>query len=228
MVRMNKLPFSRSVGAFARVLAVVLSLTGFSLALTGCDQAAAPVGGAAKTASFKAMDISEAGYAHVLKLPDVDGKLRSLDEFKGKVVFVFFGFTQCPDVCPTTMATLAEVRRRLGPDGARLQGIFVSIDPERDTPEVLKAYVHAMDDSFIGLRGDAEQTREAATEFKIYYQKVPTKDGKSYTMDHTAGAYIFDTQGRVRLFSRYGESADALTGDIRQLLAEAAAVPVKP
>jgi len=201
------------------LMTAVLALSG-AVGLAGCDGAGpGPASGAPK-ASYTAMDISGAGYAHELKLPDFDGHMRSLDEFKGKVVFVFFGFTQCPDVCPTTMATLAEVRRRLGADGTRLQGLFVTIDPDRDTPEVLKAYVRSLDETFLGLRGDATQTRDTAAEFKVYYQKVPTKDGKSYTMDHTAGAYIFDTQGRIRLFSRYGESPDALTKDIRQLLAE--------
>jgi protein SCO1/2 len=166
---------------------------------------------------FNAVDITGADYARQLSLTDFDNKPRQLAEFKGKVVFVFFGFTQCPDVCPTTMAELAEVRRRLGPDGARVQGVFVTVDPERDTAEVLKAYLQGMDPGFVGLRGSLAQTEAASREFKVFYQKVPTKNG-GYTMDHTAGAFVFDPEGQVRLFVRYGLGADALTADIKQLL----------
>jgi protein SCO1/2 len=184
--------------------------------LSACDQAGQP--GVPKL-SFNAVDITGAEYAKKLSLNDVDGRLRDLSEFKGKVVFLFFGFTQCPDVCPTTMAELSEVRRRLGADGARVQGIFVSIDPARDTPQVLKAYLQAMDPSFIGLTGTPEQISAAAREFKVFYQKVPTSAG-NYTMDHTAGAYVIDPEGHVRLFVRYGLEADKLTADLKQLLAE--------
>lgn len=166
--------------------------------------------------SFNGVDITGAGYATKLSIPDFDGRVRELAEFKGKVLFVFFGYTQCPDVCPTTMAELAEVRRRLGADGARVQGMFVTVDPERDSAEVLKGYLQAMDPSFIGLRGSMAQTEEISREFKVFYQKVPTKSG--YTMDHTAGAYVFDPDGQVRLFVRYGMPVEALTDDIRQLL----------
>ncbi len=187
-----------------------------SLALSACDKSVS--GGVPKPKlAFKSVDITGAEYASKLSLPDVDGQLRNLTQFKGKVVFVFFGYTQCPDVCPTTMAELAEVRRRLGKAGNRVQGVFVSIDPERDTPDLLKAYLHAMDPTFIGLRGSLAQTAEVAREFKVFYQKVPTKNG-GYTMDHTAGGFVFDPEGRVRLFARYGQGADALTSDIKQLL----------
>jgi protein SCO1/2 len=172
---------------------------------------------------FNAVDITGADYAHKLSLPDFDGHERSLTDFKGKVVYVFFGFTQCPDVCPTTMAELAEVRRKLGADGKRVQGVFVTIDPERDTPSVLKAYLQAMDPSFIGLRGSLAQTEAVAREFKVFYQKVQTQSG--YTMDHTAGAFVFDPDGQVRLFARYGIGVDALTADIRQLLKSSGASP---
>lgn len=167
--------------------------------------------------SFHAVDITGADYARQLKLKDYNGRPRDLAEFKGKVVFVFFGFTQCPDVCPTTMAELAEVRRRLGPDADKLQGVFVSVDPERDTAEVLKGYLQAMDPSFVGLTGTPEEIQQAGREFKVFYQKVPTKSG-GYTFDHTAGAYIFDRDGQVRLFARYGMPLDDLTADVRQLL----------
>ncbi len=166
---------------------------------------------------FNGVDITGATYAQKLKLKDFDGRMRDLSEFKGKVVFVFFGFTQCPDVCPTTMAELAELRRRLGPDGEKVQGVFVSVDPERDTPEVLKGYLTAMDPSFVGLTGSPDEIKAVAKEFKVFYQKVETPSG-GYTIDHTAGSYIFDPQGQVRLFARYGMPIDQLTADVRQLL----------
>jgi protein SCO1/2 len=133
---------------------------------------------------------------------------------------VFFGFTHCPDVCPTTMAELATVRQALGPDGARVQGIFVTVDPERDTPELLKSYVSAFAPDFVALRGTPEQTAALARSFKVFYAKVPGKTPDSYTVDHTAGSYVFDAQGRVRLFTRYGMGAEALAADLRRLLAE--------
>ncbi len=192
-----------------------------ALSLAACDKPGAPVPKAdTPPAKFNAVDITGAKYARKLSLADYNGKPRELADFKGKVLFVFFGFTQCPDVCPTTMAELAEVRKRLGADGERLQGVFVSVDPERDTPEVLKAYLQNMDPSFVGLRGSPEQTEATAQEFKVFYQKVPTKNG-GYTMDHTAGAFVFDPEGQVRLFVRYGMKVDELTADIRQLLAAA-------
>lgn len=186
--------------------------------LAACDKASQP--GVPKL-SFNAVDITGAEYARQLSLKDVDGRQRSLAEFKGKVLFVFFGFTQCPDVCPTTMAELAEVRRRLGSDGDRVQGIFISIDPARDTPQVLKGYLQAMDPSFVGLTGSTEQIEAAAREFKVFFQKVPTSEG-NYTMDHTAGAYVFDPEGHVRLFVRYGMGVDKVTADLRQLLGKPA------
>jgi len=169
---------------------------------------------------FNAMDISGAEFASKLELPDVEGRPRTLADFKGKVTVVFFGFTYCPDVCPTTLTDLAEVKRSLGKDGERVQGVLVTIDPERDTPEVLKAYVSAFDPSFVALRGSPEQTQATAKEFKVYYAKVPNKDGTNYTMDHTAGSYIFDSKGRVRLFTRYGGGVEPLKEDIKRLLAE--------
>jgi protein SCO1/2 len=180
-----------------------------------------PAGPAAK-ASFRSIDITGAEYARKLELPDAEGKPRSLGEFKGKVVVVFFGYTQCPDVCPTTMAELSEVKRSLGDDGARMQGIFVTVDPERDTDAVLKAYVDNFNAGFVGLRGNAEQTQQAAREFKVFFAKVPGKTESSYTIDHTAGAYIFDPQGRIRLFSRHSAGPKALEEDIRALLRESA------
>jgi protein SCO1 len=184
--------------------------------LAACDGA---LPGSAKV-GFKAIDITGAEYARKLELTDPDGQARSLADYKGKVVVVFFGYTQCPDVCPTTMAELAEVKRSLGADGARVQGLFVTIDPARDTPELLKAYAANFGPDIVGLRGTPEQTVAAAKEFKVFFNKVPGKTDTSYTMDHTAGSYIFDAKGRVRLFTRYGTGAQALADDLKLLLAE--------
>ncbi|TMH01847.1 MAG: SCO family protein [Betaproteobacteria bacterium] len=189
-----------------------------ALILSACDRA--PVG--ADKPAFKAVDITGADYAHTLSLPDADGKVRTLAEFKGKVTVVFFGYTQCPDVCPTTMAELAEVKRSLGKDSERVQGVFVTIDPERDTPQLLKNYITAFDPSFVALRGSDAQTKAVAKEFKVYYAKVEGRTPGSYTMDHTAGSFIYDTQGRLRLFTRYGGGAQALASDLRALLNEGA------
>jgi protein SCO1/2 len=212
----------------AAVLASTLSVGALValLSLSGCDKLGlgSTAGTAPATASFHGVDITGADYAHKLQLKDVDGRMRDLSEFKGKVVFVFFGFTQCPDVCPTTMAELAEVRKRLGPDGKRVQGVFVTVDPERDTAAVLKAYLGGMDPSFIGLRGELPEIEAASREFKVFYQKVPTKDN-NYTMDHTAGAFVFDPDGQVRLFVRYGTKVEDLTADIRQLLLQVSPSP---
>ncbi len=197
-------------------LAGGLCLLATLLPLAACDRA----GGPAATASFKAVDITGADYARELKLPDADGRARDLAEFKGRIVVVFFGFAQCPDVCPTTLLELAEVRKALGADGERVQGIFVTIDPERDTPEVLKAYVDNYGAGFVALRGTPDETRAVAKHFKVFYSKVPGKTEGSYTMDHTAGSYVFDTQGRVRLFTRYGTGAEALVHDLKLLLGE--------
>ena len=183
--------------------------------LAACDQAASPL-------AFKAVDITGADYAQDLDVPDTDGKRRHISEFKGKLTVVFFGFTQCPDVGPTAMLELAQVKQALGPDGARVQGIFVSIDPERDTPEVLKAYVQNFSPDFIALRGSPEETKAMAKRFKVFYAKVPGKTEGGYTMDHTAGSYIFDTQGKVRLFTRYGTGAEALKHDLQLLLKQTA------
>ena len=173
-------------------------------ALAGCDRLAP----GAQAPTFNSIDITGAEYARKLALPDADGKPRTLADFKGKVTVVFFGYTQCPDVCPTTMAELAQVRKSLGADGDKLQGVFVTIDPERDTPEILKAYVANFDPGFVALRGTPEQTAAAAKEFKVFYAKVPGKNDGSYTMDHTAALVRLRPAGRVRLFARYGSGAE--------------------
>lgn len=168
--------------------------------------------------AFKAVDITGAEYARDFPLPDTTGRMRSVKEFQGKAVVVFFGFTQCPDVCPTTLAELNQVRQILGADGARVQGIFVTVDPERDTAQVLQAYLANFDPGYIGLRGTPEQLAAVAKDFKVYYKKVDGKTPGSYTMDHTAASYVYDPQGRLRLYTRYGSGAQALADDLRLLL----------
>ena len=167
---------------------------------------------------FKSIDLTGADYAQGFALADHNGQVRNLKDFAGKVVVVFFGFTQCPDVCPMSMAELAEVKKLLGPDGDKLQAVFISVDPERDTPELLKAYMGNFDPSFVALRPTLAQLPEVAKDFKVYYKKVEGKTPGSYTMDHSAGSYIFDAKGRIRLYNRYGSGAETLASDIRLLL----------
>ncbi|MCG6874686.1 MAG: SCO family protein [Betaproteobacteria bacterium] len=190
----------------ARIAAVL-----FALALTACglDQP-----------QFNNTDITGAEYGKALSLADPSGKIRTLADFKGSVVVVFFGFTQCPDVCPTTLAEMKTVKKLLGEDAKRFQVLFVTVDPERDTPELLAQYVTAFDPTFLGLRGDPETTAKVAKDFKVFYQKVPGNTPDSYSVDHTAGSYIFDPQGHLRLFVRHGQSADKIAADIKQLLAQ--------
>ena len=173
-----------------------------------------------KGPKFQGVDLTGAEYARDLPLPDHNGQLRSLKDFAGKVVVVFFGYTQCPDVCPTSMSELADVKRALGADGDKLQGIFVSVDPERDTPEVLKAYMANFDPSFLALRGTPEQLAAVAKDFKIYYKRVEGQTPTSYTMDHSAGSYVYDPAGRLRVYHRYGSGAQSLAADVRALLDE--------
>ena len=186
------------------------------VALAGCDKLG--LTSSAPALAFRGADITGADYARTLALPDVNGQPRTLADFKGKVTVVFFGYTQCPDVCPTTMAELAQVKKSLGADGDKLQGVFVTIDPERDTPEILKSYMASFDPSFVALRGTVEQTQAAAKEFKVFFAKVPGKTEGSYTMDHTAGAFVLDGKGNARLFERFGGGAEALAADIKTLI----------
>ncbi|MET1115066.1 MAG: SCO family protein [Comamonas sp.] len=173
-------------------------------------------------ASFQGVDVTGAEYARDFSLPDALGRQRTLKDFAGKVVVVFFGYTQCPDVCPTSLQELAEAKRLLGADGERLQGIFVTLDPERDQPEVLKAYMESFDPGFVALRGTLEQTAAIAKDFKIFYKKVEGKTPQSYTLDHSAGSYVYDPAGRLRVYQRYGTGPQALAADVKALLAEKA------
>ena len=170
---------------------------------------------------FQLTDVTGAEFAREVRLTDHNGKPRTLAEFKGKVVAVFFGYTHCPDVCPVTLAELATVARELGKDAERLQVLFITVDPERDTPEVLAKYVPAFNPTFLGLYGDAEATVRTGKEFKVFFQKQPTAGG-GYTVDHSAGTYFYDTTGRLRLFASYGQGPTKMLSDIRTLLAQAA------
>lgn len=193
----------------------ILLLAGLRLAACGDGKPA-----------FRNTDITGADYAKAFELTDHTGRKVTLADYRGKVVSVFFGFTQCPDVCPTALSEMREVMEKLGPDAGRLQVLFITIDPERDTQALLAQYVPAFHPSFIGLYGDLATTTRVARDFKVYFQKVPGKSPGSYTMDHSAGTYVFDPQGRLRLFVRPAGPAEApgaaverLASDIRLLLA---------
>jgi protein SCO1 len=194
--------------ALARILAASFALASACL-LTACMEA---------KPQFKAIDVTGAEYARDFQLPDQNGRMRTLKDFQGKLVVLFFGYTQCPDVCPTTMAELAQARKLMGPDGEKVQGLFVTIDPERDTAELLKAYMANFDASFLALRPTPEQLAATAKDFKVYYKKADGKSPTSYTMDHSAASYVYDTSGRLRLYTRYGSGPEALASDLKLLL----------
>lgn len=188
---------------------LLAGLLGCTLLLGACDRNAPP--------SFHGNDVTGATFGKDFRLLDPDGKERTLADFRGKVVAVFLGYTQCPDVCPTALARAVEVKRLLGKEDAeRLQVVFITVDPERDTPEVLKAYTAAFDPTFLGLYGSPERTAETAKSFAAMYRKVPT--GSSYSMDHTASSYIYDPQGRLRLQLPHALGAHEYAADIRTLL----------
>lgn len=195
-----------------RKLLGVLGLVGAALLATGCDKLGD------KQPAFHNTDVTGVDYAKGFALTDHAGKPRTLDDFKGKVVVVFFGYTQCPDVCPTTMAEMATVMKELGPASDEVQVLFITVDPERDTQELLSHYVPAFDQRFIGLYGDAAATAAVAKEFKVFHAKVPGADAQSYTVDHTAGSFVFDKEGRLRLFVRHGQGPALIAHDLRQLL----------
>ena len=198
----------------ARRLFLSLAAAGaLAVAVAGCDRVAPPH-------HYNAVDLTGAQYAHDFHLPDFDGRPRTLADFKGKVTAVFFGYTQCPDACPTTMAELAGIEKSLGADASRMQVVFITVDPSRDTAALLKNYVTNFRPDFLALRGDEAQTKAVAKEFKVFYEKVPGKTDTDYTIDHTAGTYLFDPQGRIRLFAAQSLDPALLTEDIKALLAE--------
>ena len=180
-----------------------------ALALSGCGDRA-----------FRQIDLTGADYARGFSLPDVNGDTRTLKDFAGRVVVVFFGFVQCPDVCPTTLSEWQQVRQALGSDGERVQVVFVTVDPQRDTPEVLRAYMQSFDPSFVALVPDAPTLRKVADEYKVFYRQVDGPTPTSYTMDHSAGSYVYDAEGQLRLYHRYNTCAAGLASDIKRLLTE--------
>jgi protein SCO1/2 len=180
-----------------------------ALLLAACD------GGQPK---FKSTDITGVDYGRSLELTDHNGKPRRLEDFRGKAVVVFFGFTRCPDVCPTTLADVAQAIKQLGPDADRVQVLLVTVDPERDTQKVLADYVTAFDPRFLGMVGDLEATRRVAKEFKVYFEKRPGKTPDAYSVDHSAQSYVIDREGRLRLFVRQERIAADLADDLRVLL----------
>ncbi len=195
----------RRIATAAGSAAVVLA----GLPLAGCTES---------KPSFNAVDITGADYAKDFSLADANGRTRTMADFKGKVVVLFFGYAQCPDVCPTTMTEMAQVKQQLGSDGDKLQVLFITVDPARDTPEVMKAYMGAFDPSFVALIPTAEQLPPLAKDFKVYYKKVDGKTPTSYSMDHSAASFVYDPQGRLRLYARYGAGVPAMVADIRALL----------
>jgi len=196
-----------------KLLPTLVAVCALALSVTACDKLPGK-----QAASFQNTDVTGLDYAKGFSLTDHTGKPRTLADYKGKVVIVFFGYTQCPDVCPTTMAEMAGVMQKLGPQADQVQVLFITLDPERDTQPLLASYVPAFDKRFVGLYGTPEQTAKTAKDFKVFYSKVPGKDPGSYTIDHMAGSYVFDRDGRLRLFVRHGGGADAIVHDVRQLL----------
>lgn len=195
-----------------KLIAISAITTGATSQLVACSR---------EGPSFTAIDITGADYARDFALTDHNGQPRTLADFRGKIVMVFFGYTQCPDVCPTSMVDMVNIKKLLGPDGSRLQGLFVSVDPERDTPAILKAYMENFDPTFLAFSTTPEKTAAIAKDFKVYYKKVDGPTPTSYTIDHTAGSYVYDTQGKLRLFTRYGTKPDLTAADIRILLQQA-------
>ena len=195
-----------------RQVLALLAGAGAVFGLAGCD---------ADKPAFHSIDVTGVNYAKAFSLPDFNGQVRSLADFKGKVVVLFFGYTQCPDVCPTTLTRMLEVKKLLGEQGEQMQVIFVTLDPERDTAEILKAYMGSFDPSFVALIPQLEQLPELAKNFKVYYKKVPGKAAGSYTMDHTAASFVYDPKGQPRLYTRpeADNGAVALAADIKLLLA---------
>ncbi len=189
------------------ILAAAVSL---AAALAGCTPSAP---------GFHSTDITGADYGKQLALKDHTGKARTLADFRGKVVTLFFGFTQCPDVCPTNLATMAEVMRQLGPEADKVQVLFVTVDPERDTEELLAQYVPAFDPRFVGLHGSLEETAAVARDFRVFYRKSGDTSGNHYTVDHSAGTYVFDPEGKLRLYVKHGETAENIAADLKRLLA---------
>jgi len=191
-------------------LGACCALVAFTLA--ACQPAPQPL-------SFQATDITGAAFAHDFRLTDHNGQDRTLADFRGKVVAVFFGYIHCPDVCPTTLSDFSLALQQLGPQADRVQVIFVTVDPQRDTPDLLKQFVPAFNPGFLGMYTDAESLKLLAKEYKVVYQKTAVKAADDYLIDHSAGTYIYDPHGNIRLLMPYGSSPDAIAKDLKTLLA---------
>ncbi len=183
------------------------------LFLAGCGNAVTP--------TFLSTDITGADFGRDFKLTDHTGETRSLADFKGKAIVLFFGYTHCPDMYPTTMEKLAAAMQKLGKDAARVQVLFVTVDPERDTPAQLRQYLSAFSPAFLGLSGNAQATKDIANEFKVVYQKQAGQSPHHHTMDHSTGTYIFDPKGKLRLYVSNGATDDVFAQDIAELLKKA-------
>lgn len=187
-----------------------------AMAIAGCSKSEPP------PAPLNGVNISTSGFGKDWTMPNSEGGTSTLADFKGKVTYVFFGFAQCPDVCPTTMLEMAEVKNQLGEQADKLQILFVTVDPERDTPEVMRAYLDSFDPQALALIGNAEQTKDMAQNFRITYEKVPGPSPDAYTMNHTAGGFLYDTETQMRVYLPYGTAPDAIAADVRALLKESA------
>lgn len=194
------------------MIARSFALTLAAALLVACGQPAPP------QPVFASTDISGVPWGRDLQLADHQGRPRKLADFHGKAVMLFFGFTHCPDVCPTALSDMARVRAQLGAEGQRVQGLFVTVDPKRDTPQLLAQYVPAFDSSFLGLRGDEKATAAAAAEFKVFFAPQKPDARGNYTIDHSGAIFVFDPQGRLRLLMRPGMGVDAMAADIAKLL----------
>ncbi len=210
---MDKRDFLKRIGGAA---AWTGAATLFATTLVGCTDAK----DSPPKATFNAVDMTGADYAKDFALSDADGRQRTLADFRGKVVVLFFGYAQCPDVCPTTMVEMAQVKQQLGADGDKLQVVFVTVDPERDNATVMKAYTNAFDPTFVALIPTPEQLAAMAKDFKFYYKKVEGTTPTSYTMDHSAASYVYDTQGRLRLYARYGAGVAPMVADVKTLIGQ--------
>jgi len=193
-----------------RRLSAVLAAALFALA--GCQPAPQPT-------AFQATDITGAAFARDFRLTDHNGRVRTLADFRGKVVALFFGYTHCPDVCPTTLSDFAAALKQLGGDAGRVQVIFVTLDPRRDRPDILKQFVPAFNPTFLGMYADSETLMRLAKEYKVVYQKTSVKAPDDYLIDHSAGTYIYDPMGHLRLLVPYGSGPDAIAHDLKILLA---------
>lgn len=193
---------------------LLLGLLAAPLALAACKDEAPRQ---AALTNLEGVNMSGADFAKDFSLTDTEGQRRTLADYRGKIVLIFFGFTQCPDVCPTALTRAVDIKEQLGEDGDKIQVLFISVDPERDSNDVLRAYMQAFDPSFVALRPSAEELARTAKDFKVFYQKVPT--GSSYTMDHSALTYVYDANGRLQLALRHTQTTEEAVADLRQVLA---------